>query len=63
LASYGKAIFDPGTVNGVAPGFTQIEGGVMVQGGAQVSTPWLPDNDADGFSAAYGATIPVAPAS
>jgi hypothetical protein len=63
LANYGKAIFDPGTINGVAAGFTQVEGGVMVQGGAQVSTPSLPDSDTDGFSAAYGATIPVAPAS
>jgi hypothetical protein len=63
LANYGKTIFDHATVNGAAPGFTRSDGGVMVQGGTKVSTPSLPDDDGDGFTVAYGATTPVAPAS
>jgi hypothetical protein len=63
LAHYGNATFDPGTVNGAAPGLTASESGAMVQGRAQVSTPSLPDKDADGFTMSYGSTVPAAPGS
>jgi hypothetical protein len=63
LANYGLTTFDPGTVNGADPGLTASDGGVMIQGGSQVSTPSMPDSDTDGFNVQYGATIPAAPAS
>ena len=66
LANYGLATFDPETVNGAAPNFTASESGVMVQNGAQVSTPSNPDTDtggSDGFNAAYGSTAPSPPPS
>jgi hypothetical protein len=63
LANYGSTTFDPGTVNGVAPGLTASDSGVMVQKGVQVSTPSNPDADADGFSAAYGSKLPAPPLS
>jgi hypothetical protein len=61
LAHYGQATFDPGTVNGVTPGFTAANGGVMVQHGTQVSTPSTPDSDQDGFNVSYGAVAPAPP--
>jgi hypothetical protein len=63
LANYGLATFDPGTVNGVDPGLTASDGGIMIQGRSQVSTPSLPDADTDGFNVEYGSAIPAAPAS
>lgn len=63
LANYGQTTFDPGTVNGINPGFTASDGGVMVEKGVQVSTPSNPDTDTDGFNMAYGATAPTPPAS
>lgn len=63
LAHYGQATFDPGTVDGRNPGLVASDGGVMVQGRQQVSTPSSPDSDTDGFSVAYGSTAPPAPAS
>ena len=63
LAHYGRATFDPGTVNGKNPGLVASDGGVMIQRRAQVSTPSLPDNDTDGFNVAYGSTQPNAPES
>lgn len=63
LANYGQTTFDPGTVNGANPGLTASEGGVMIQGRSQVSTPSNPDGDTDGFNSAYGATAPSPPVS
>jgi peptidase A4-like protein len=64
LATYSSPdTFDPGTSNGGNPGLTAADGGVMVQHGAQVSTPSTPDVDADGFNMAYGASAPSAPGS
>jgi hypothetical protein len=63
LANYGKATFDPETVNGANPKFIASEGGVMVQNRAQVSTPSIPDANTDGFSAAYGSAAPPPPSS
>ena len=63
LANYGLATFDPGTVNGQNPLLNPNEGGVMVQKGAQVSTPSNPDTDTDGFNAAYGSIAPAPPTS
>jgi len=64
LAHYSSPeLFDPGSVNGAAPGFTADNSGVMVQHGQQVSTPSLPDADADGFTMAYGSTAPDPPQS
>ena len=63
LAHYGSATFDPGTVNGRNPGLAAADGGVMIQGGAQVSTPSNPDADTDGFRTAYGSATPAPPSS
>jgi hypothetical protein len=63
LANYGQTTFEPGTVNGVNPGLTASDGGVMIQRNSQVSTPSNPDTDTDGFNMAYGATAPSPPAS
>jgi hypothetical protein len=63
LANYGLATLDPETVNGGNPRFNAGESGVMVQNGAQVSTPSNPDTDTDGFNAAYGSTAPSRPSS
>jgi hypothetical protein len=63
LANYARATFDPETVNSADPKFNASEGGVMVQNGAQVSTPSVPDTDTDGFNAAYGSTAPSPPSS
>jgi hypothetical protein len=63
LANYRLSTFDPGTVNGGNPLLTASDGGVMVQKGLQVSTPSNPDQDTDGFNAAYGATAPAPPSS
>jgi peptidase A4-like protein len=63
LAHYGTTVFDPGTVNGVAPGLVAADGGVMVQRRSQVSTPSAPDGDADGFAAGYGSVTPAPPGS
>ena len=63
LADYGTAVFDPGTANGGPPGLTASNSGVMIQNGAQVSTPSTPDSDVDGFTVAYGASAPSPPGS
>ena len=63
LAHYGLATFDPGTVNNGNPNLDASQAGVMVQRGVQVSTPSNPDNDTDGFNAAYGSTAPAPPPS
>ena len=63
LAHYGQATFDPGTANGANPRLVASDGGVMIQGGAQVSTPSNPDSDTDGFNMAYGSTQPAPPSS
>jgi Tfp pilus assembly protein PilW len=63
LASYGETTFDPGTANGANPGLVAADGGVMIQGRAQVSTPSGPDSDSDGFNMQYGSTSPAPPAS
>lgn len=63
LANYGQTTFDAGTVNGINPGLTVSDGGVMLQKGTQASTPSKPDTDSDGFNTAYGATAPTPPAS
>jgi len=63
LANYGQATFDPGTVNGHNPGLVAADGGVMIQGRSQVSTPSNPDSDTDGFNMAYGSTAPSPPKS
>lgn len=62
LAHYSSPdLFDPGTANGVSPGLTANDSGVMVQKRAQVSTPSAPDSDGDGFNVSYGATAPSPP--
>jgi Peptidase A4 family len=64
LAHYSSPdLFDPGTANGVNPGLTAADGGVMIQQNRQVSTPSVPDNDTDGFNMSYGSTAPAPPAS
>jgi hypothetical protein len=64
LAQYSSPdTFDPGTANGVNPGLTAADGGVMIQKRVQVSTPSLPDKDTDGFNMAYGSATPPAPGS
>jgi hypothetical protein len=64
LAHYSSpALFDPGTANGGNPGLTAANGGVMIQNGAQVSTPSVPDSDTDGFNISYGSTAPSPPGS
>ena len=64
LAHYSSPdLFDPGTANGVSPGLTAADGGVMVQKRAQVSTPSVPDSEGDGFNVSYGSTAPPAPSS
>ncbi|MGH7686129.1 MAG: G1 family glutamic endopeptidase [Candidatus Dormibacteria bacterium] len=64
LANYGSPLtIDPGTVNGGSPGLVPADGGVMVQHGAQVSTPSNPDADADGFNVSYGSHAPSPPGS
>jgi len=63
LAHYKAFAFDPGTANGVSPHFVSASSGVLIQAGRQVSTPSAPDNEADGFSIAYGASTPAPPAS
>ena len=51
------------TVNAGNPRLNTGESGVMVQNGAQVSTPSVPDGDTDGFNVAFGATAPAPPGS
>jgi len=63
LAHYKSFVFDPGTANGVAPGLTAADGGLLIQNGHQVSTPSNPDSDRDGFRIAYGSATPAAPSS
>ena len=64
LAHYSSPdLFDPGTANGVSPGLTAADSGVMVQKRVQVSTPSDPDSDGDGFNVSYGATAPAPPSS
>jgi hypothetical protein len=64
LAHYSSPdTFDPGTANGHSPALTAADGGVMVQKSHQVSTPSVPDRDADGFNMSYGSTAPTAPGS
>jgi hypothetical protein len=62
LAPYSQTGFSLGSVNGGNPHLVSAEGGVMVQGSAQVSTPSLPDAAGSGFSLAYGAVSPPPPA-
>jgi hypothetical protein len=62
LAQYASPVtFDPGTANNLNPGLVAADGGVMVQHGAQVSTPSDPDRDTDGFNISYGAAAPSPP--
>ena len=63
LAHFSLTSFDPGTVNGANPNLTAADGGVMIQGGAQVSTPSNPDADTDGYNVAYGSSAPAPPSS
>jgi len=63
LAHYGSSTFDPGTVNGASPKLVPSDGGALVQGSTQVSTPSNPDSDADGFNIRYGSTAPSPPSS
>jgi Peptidase A4 family len=64
LAHYSSPdLFDPGTANGVNPGLTANDGGVMIQKNRQVSTPSVPDSDTDGFNMSYGSSAPPAPGS
>lgn len=64
LAHYSSPdTFDPGTANGANPHLVASDGGVMIQGRSQVSTPSNPDSDTDGFNMAYGSKAPSAPAS
>ena len=69
LAHYGSTVFDHGTANTVSPHLTAGSGGEMVQGyyyGQVVSVPSGPDTGApvgDGFTSAYGSSIPPAPTS
>lgn len=63
LANYGQTAFDLGMANGHGPGLVTSDGGVMIQRRVQVSTPSVPDADADGFGVAYGSAAPSPPIS
>jgi hypothetical protein len=57
LANYGKATFDPGTINGgTNPALTAADGIVMLDPKGQSSNPSRPDSDTDGFNTCWGAT-------
>jgi hypothetical protein len=59
--------FDPGTVNGGAPGLVASQGGDLVvrvhRGYQVVSVPSTPDIESDGFNMAYGPVAPAPPSS
>lgn len=64
LATYSSPdTFDPGTANGANPKLGAADGGVMIQGNRQVSTPSAPDSDTDGFNMAHGSAAPAPPGS
>jgi len=65
LAHYGKATFDPTTVNGNNSKLKAANRILMVNnaGTAVISTPSNPDSDTDGFRAAFGSALPAPPAS
>jgi Peptidase A4 family len=63
LAKYGSATFDSGTANGASPGLVSSEGGAMIRKRVQISTPSVPDSDANGFTVRYGSTAPAPPSS
>jgi Peptidase A4 family len=56
--------FDNTLVNNANPNLKPSDAGTMIQGRhKRVSTPSVPDADADGFSVAYGAAAPSPPPS
>lgn len=63
LADYGRTAFNLCRVNGRYPRLMKSNGGVMTQNNVQVSTPSAPDSEGDGFTIAYGRTLPPAPGS
>lgn len=68
LANFGKATFDPGTVNGGQnPNLTDTESVVMFNPNGQTSNVSVPDSDTDGFNACWGngnvLTTPCSPPS
>lgn len=63
LANYGTDTFDPDAVNGKKiAGFDGTDAGVLIQKGAIVSIPSLPDTNDDGFAISYGSVQPNPPA-
>ncbi len=61
LANYSSAVINHARINGKNPRLVSTNGGYMVQGGKQVSTPSVPDSERDGFRVRYGSTLPVPP--
>lgn len=61
LAKFSLTTFNDGTVNGLNPGLTSAERGVMIRGKRQLSTPSYPSTDQDGFAAQRGKVVPATP--
>lgn len=66
ISHFSTVSFDPGTIdNNISPRLVASEAGVLVQrvGGVNeaVSTPSVPNPEANGFSIAYGSTAPPPP--
>jgi len=55
IASRGTPTYTPANLN------YQNDAGVLIQNGAQVSTPGNPDSPLTAFSAAYGSGVPPTP--
>jgi hypothetical protein len=63
LAVDSTVVFDHASVNGGNANLTAADAGVMTRRRQQISTPSLPDADADGFAVQYGSVAPAAPPS
>ncbi len=61
LAKFSLTTFNDGTVNGLNPGLTTADRGVMIRGKRQLSTPSSPSTDRDGFATQHGKVAPAAP--
>lgn len=62
LADYSSPTpFSQGHVNSSNPNLVTSDGGVMIQGGNQVSTPSKPSSSGNSFNMAYGSESPAAP--
>jgi hypothetical protein len=61
LAHDSTIIFQGATANGVNPGLTTEDSGIMVKHGKAISTPSAPDAAGDGFAVAFGKVVPPPP--